>query len=198
MQNDIYAAVDQGKVIEFPVTVDIILARGHTVHQYFPVVFDKVPSYSAATSQLVNVFSIEPNQVRVKYEVKPFTLTQVLGSMKSENGAMPRFSDLDPAVVGYIQSMVSNYVEGKVSRLAAERGYLSLNNVLGRYTASTNEKYRKEAMYIQSTLDSCWDKLEAYFEKLKGEVLPVPSSVADIDQVIGELTWNNFLDAETK
>lgn len=192
MQNDIYAAVDQGRVIEFPVTVDIILARGHTVHQYFPVVFDQVPSYSAATSRLENIFVIEPNRVRLKYEVRPFTLPQVLSSLKSTDGSMPRFSDLDPALVGYIQSMVSNYVEGKVSRLAAERGYLSLNNVLGRYTASTNAKYRKEAMYIQSTLDSCWDKLEAYFEKLKGEALPMPSSVADIDRVIGELTWDNF------
>ena len=193
MQNDIYAAVDQGKVVEFPVTVDIILARGHAVHQYFPVVFDRVPSYSAATSQLANVFVIENNQVRVKYEVRPFTLAQVLSSLKSDDGTMPRFSDLDPALVGYIQSMVSNYVEGKVSRLAAERGYLSLNNVLGRYTASTNAKYRKEAMFIQATLDNCWDNLEAYFEKLKGEALPVPSTVVDIDRVIGELTWNNFL-----
>ena len=192
MQNDIYAAVDQGKVVEFPVTVDIILARGHTVHQYFPVVFDQVPSYSAATSQLANVFVIENNQVRVKYEVRPFTLAQVLSSLKSDDGIMPRFSDLDPALVGYIQSMVSNYVESKVSRLAAERGYLSLNNVLGRYTASTNMKYRKEAMFIQATLDNCWDNLEVYFEKLKGEALPVPSSVSDIDRVIGELTWNNF------
>ena len=35
-QQDIYGKIEAGKVIEFPVTIPIIEARGHTVYQYSP------------------------------------------------------------------------------------------------------------------------------------------------------------------
>ena len=81
-QKDVYGKIEAGKVIEFPVTVPIIEARGHTVYQYSPAVFDQAPSYHAPTEKLSQALKVINNVIHVSYIKQPKALEEILNSFR--------------------------------------------------------------------------------------------------------------------
>lgn len=195
-QKDIYAKVDGGKLIEFPVTVDTILGRGHSVFQYTPVVFNSKPPYDSDTSTTSQSIRIETGRVVVDYVVQQHSLSQLLTSFRKSPTTAKAVDEISLSAIHLAKSLISNYVETQISIMASYRGYSSLNNVLGRYSNSANPKYKAEALYIQKQLDDSWDKLEVFFQDIMEKKALVPTSLADIDAVVGKFSWDNYVEAE--
>lgn len=192
-QKDIYGKVDGNKIIEFPVTVDVILNRGHSVYDYSPVIFDVKPNIDSTRQKLSQALSVNQGQISVKYTVTPLTLSEVLASFKLDDGFVLAIEQVPPQTVAYVKTLMSNLVETKIHVLCYLRGYESLNNALGRYSSSKNERYKKEAAYIQQCLDEAWDALEAYQADLFSKKVALPTTE---EEVINRLSipsdWSAF------
>jgi hypothetical protein len=191
-QDNVYAKVEGGVVVEFPVSVDTILARGHSVFQYHRVQFNNKPYFSPETSTLTQQFQVTGNRVIVAYITQDFSLQELLTSFKKSDGKAKFISDISPNAITVAKSLISNYIEGKISNLARQRGYVSLNNILGRYSNSNNPNYKAEAAYIQKCLDDSWANLEQYFTNIITNQAPVPTSMEEIDAVVGTFSWDNM------
>ncbi len=192
-QKDIYGKVDNGIVIEFPVTVDIILNRGHSVHDYTPVTFVTAPYYDTTRQKLTRGVSVRNGRIYVEFTLTSLSLNEVLQSFKTDAG-VKAISEIDTGLIEYVRSLLSNHVEVCLDRLCNLRDYSSLNNALARYRNSTIEAFKKESDYLQLCLDNAWKAMGAYQTSLLTGKIPLPTSIDEVDAVVKiPKNWDNFL-----
>ncbi len=191
-QQDIYGKIEAGKVIEFPVTVPIIEARGHTVYQYSPVCFEAAPSYHAPTEKLAQTLKVVNNVIHVSYMKQPKALEEILNSFRISPVQRKLIQEIDGTTQRVIQTLIEHMVENQINRLGAQRGYSTINNALSRYTNSSVDTFKKEAAFIQAALDAAWTNLIAYMQDVQSGQRPVPVTVAEVEAVLAIPTWADF------
>jgi len=192
IQKDVYGKIEAGKVIEFPVTVPIIEARGHTVFQYSPAVFEAAPSYHAPTETLTQTLKVVNNVIHVSYMKQPKALEEILNSFRVSPVQRKLIQEIDASTQRVVEALVERYVENQINRLGAQRGYSTINNALSRYTNSSVQTFKKEAAFIQAALDTAWTNLIAFMQDVKSGHRPVPVSMAEIEAVLAIPTWADF------
>ena len=191
-ETPLYAKVEDGVVIEFPVTLDVIKNRGHAVFQYVQVSFDTPAYYNRDIERLGVRLDVEGNRVIARQVKIALTAEELFTSFKDTEGNPRDVETLSTEAINTAKTYIINYAETKVDQLVQQRGYSSLTNILSRYTNSTNEKYRKEALFAQKVLDDAWGELEAYFEKILTKQADVPTSFEDVDAILKLPTWADF------
>lgn len=194
---DVFARVENGQIVEYPVYRLHILNRAHPVEWYTPVVEINKPEVPAF-HYLTPTLTLKDGVVNITYTVTPFNLSQLLAKVNGSVMDMPGkptvfINQIDPSLAERIVSLATNYAEGKLEAFIATRGYDSLNNLLSRYTASTVPKFSAEANHVQSLLDALWVRLLAYYGEINAGVKPIPGSLAEIDVVIGEFSWSDLV-----
>jgi hypothetical protein len=193
---DLFARLEDGKIVEYPVYRLHIQNRSHPIKWYTPVVEvnkPEVPDYH----YLLPTLSVEDGVVKVTYEVKPYDLAQLLAKVNGFSMDMPGqkgvfINQIDPGLAAKIVELTSNYAEAKLEAFIATRGYDSLNNLLSRYKDSSVEKFKAEANHVQGLLDALWGRLMAYYGEINTGAKPIPKHLTEIDQVIGEFDWGNL------
>jgi len=193
---DVFARVENGQIVEYPVYRLHIENRSHPVEWYTPVVEvnkPEVPEFHYLTPTL----TLKDGVVNVTYSVKAFDLSQLLARVNSSVMDLPGksevfISQIDPKLADRIVNLTTNYAEGKLEAFIATRGYDSLNNLLSRYKDSSVAKFKLEANHVQGLLDALWSRLLAYYGEINTGVKPIPMSLSEIDAVIGEFTWGDL------
>ena len=186
---EIFASVRDGRIVEFPVTLEIIQTRGHTPFNYTPVVFGSKPSYNSQIARLSQDAKLSDGVVKVFYNVVNLTLAELLATFKKTKTTALDLSELSEIQLSTAQTLVINHAEAKVEALANRRGYNSIDTALGRYSLSSSPKYRSESDFIRAALDKAWADAEDYFAKIVARQLPVPTSVEEVDAVIVVADW---------
>lgn len=204
---DLFARVVDGQVTEYPVRRLHIQNRAQPISWYTPVEeMEKpvLPKFHYFTT----VFTIEPNKVIVSYEVKEYTLAELLSNLRIQDGALissagrPTIDQVDPELAAWIMELISEYVTEKLSDFAATRNYGNKAKGIdpfisaATYLTSSKPKYRLEAQYLLDTRDQAWDNLEVYQLGILTGQTPMPISIDEIDALIPELVWPE-LPAET-
>lgn len=191
---DVFARVLDDKIIEFPVLRSHIVARGHPITMYVPVVDSpvEIPDFHY---DIESPF-YENGVVRINHEILPYSLQDMLSQIYAASfGAdmltsVPVYAkDVRAGTLDYVISLVDALYEAKLDAFAKERGYNSLNNLLSRYSNSSNSSFKADAEHAQSVLDSTWEKLAALLETVSSGASPVPRSVSEIEAYVGELLW---------
>lgn len=182
MENNtkVYGKIEGGQVVEFPVTAEVIVARGHRLHQYSPVVYGEKPTYDPRYQKLSGSLVIEGGVIKVSYTVASMTTEELLASLKNADGTVKTIGELSPQIVALIRTSVANYVESRIEMLCKSHGYTSMDRLLGSYSNSTESQYKNDAAFIQGILDKAWKNLTAYYQALAEGTQPLPTSVEDI------------------
>lgn len=191
IENQHYGRVEKGNVVEFPVTMEAIRARGHRIWQYSPVVYAKVPAHDPRSQKIEAMVAWDPvGVISVTYAVIELSLAELLAALKNENGSVKTLGELSVPLIEKIKDTISDYAESKVEALCISKGYKSLNNILGRYTNSSNVAFAAEASFIQTTLDTAWENLIAYYKDIEAGSVPLPTTLEEIDKITNiPATW---------
>lgn len=192
---DLFARIKDGKIIEFPVYRLHIKNRAHPLDWYTPVKEmgkeENLPpfSYQKRTVELVG------NEVIATYTTQQYTLRELLSQLSRSTDLLPetesqkpKIQDLDPALVAQIYKLVSEYATEKLNAFAQERGYDNINS-LTDYRDSMFDKFRIEGLRGFQLRDQVWIALTSYFDQVMAGVVPVPTSIEEIDAQFPAMTW---------
>lgn len=182
MENNakVYGKIENDKVVEFPVTAEVIVARGHRLRQYSPVIFDAKPTYDPRYQKLAGQMKVDAGVIKVGYTVISMSTEELLSSLKNADGSVKTIGELSPQIVALIRTSVANYVESRIEMLCKSHGYTSMDRLLGSYSNSTEPQYKNDAAFIQGILDKAWKNLTAYYKDLEEGTQQLPTSLEDI------------------
>lgn len=192
-QEDLYGKVENGVIVEFPVTVSVIKARGHSLFNYNPVKFNYKPGYDDGIGKLATNLSIKDGHIVVDYSVTPLTLAEVLASFRINETTVKQYADIPMSVNAYTQSLLKNLVETKINQLANQRDFDSFDSAISRYSNSSDPKLKKEAAYLNQVLTEAWRSLATLNANLKSNAVALPPTVEAVEAYLGIPTnWNKF------
>ena len=192
----LYARVQGGKVIEYPVTTEIIQKRGHTVAQYYEVFEKSVDLGNLAGMIIDTVMTIEGHIVEITHTTREKTLEEMIFFFRKafENGAWVPFNyaDIPAGEIKAFQKKLGQAATDALNTVVKER-YDSLDALLSRYSNSSNPVWKKEAVFFQTAVDTLWTKLIAYFQELASSTKPLPVSMSDVEVLIKAPTWSDVV-----
>jgi hypothetical protein len=136
------------------------------------------------------------NTVHVVYTKRPLTLSEILRTFKVQNIEDPMasveakpISEIDPATIQHVYSLAGDYISVKLDEFARTKQYNDFIHLTG-YRYSAIPSFAAEAMRGYTLRDQIWANLLVYFTEVTSGAVPVPTSIADIDAVIPNLTWD--------
>lgn len=191
---DLFARVVDGKVVEYPVYRIHIKNRAHPLSFYTPVVKTEAP----APDQFGTVdesLEVRSDAVHVVYTKRPLTLAEILRTFQAQNPEDPMapmaaksISEIDPATIQHVYSLAGDYVSVKLDEFARTRKYNDFIHLTG-YRYSAIPSFAAEAMRGYTLRDQIWANLLNYFTQVTTGAVPVPTSIADVDALIPDMTW---------
>lgn len=193
---DVFARVTDGKVVEYPVYRIHIRNRAHPLSYYHRVV-DAGPPTPDEFGTVDQTLEVHPdNTVHVVYTKRPLTLSEILRTFKVQNIKDPMasveakpISEIDPATIQHVYSLAGDYISVKLDEFARTKQYNDFIHLTG-YRYSAIPSFAAEAMRGYTLRDQIWANLLGYFTEVTSGAVPVPTSIADIDAVIPNLTWD--------
>ena len=193
---DVFARVTDGKVVEYPVYRIHIRNRAHPLSYYHRVVDAGAPTPDEFGT-VDKTLEVHPdNTVHVVYTKRPLTLSEILRTFKVQNIKDPMasveakpISEIDPATIQHVYSLAGDYISVKLDEFARTKQYNDFIHLTG-YRYSAIPSFAAEAMRGYTLRDQIWANLLVYFTEVTSGAVPVPTSIADIDAVIPNLTWD--------
>lgn len=195
--NDRFVRIKDGVIVEPFVLRNHIKNRRHPLHWYTRVVETPVPqvdAYHYVTSEPIITLD---GRVVIEHNVVAKSLDQVLRDLAiPANDPMdpmaqptpPNIQDMDPQVVQKIYLLLGDHFHAKLDAFAQTRGYASLTTLL-HYKGSAIPSFAAEAARGEQLRDEVWGVLLSVFDEVvKGE-RPVPISLAEVEDLIPEFTW---------
>lgn len=191
---DLFARVADGKVVEYPVYRIHIKNRAHPLSFYTPVIKTEAPApdeFGTVDESL----EVRSDAVHVVYTKRPLTLAEMLRTFQvqdPENPTAPMaakpISEIDPATVQHVYNLAGDYVSEKLDEFARTKQYKDFIHLTG-YRYSAIPSFAAEAMRGYTLRDQIWANLLNYFTQVTTGAVPVPTSIADVDALIPEMTW---------
>lgn len=192
--NDVFARVKNGEVVEYPVYRLYIKNRGHSVSMYMPVVEKTKPELPAFHKYSVSK-EVGQTTVTVSYSVVPMTLEEMLVSIRPKTTGIPptvvvpNIADIPEATIRRINVLVSDYAEDKMNTFARTKNYTDMDRAIG-YMNDPDPGFVADAMRCNELRSLTWRQLNAYFAEIMAGTKPVPLTIREFDAVIPEYTWS--------
>lgn len=188
MSKTLYCRVDNGRVIEYPVTKEVIEKRNHPLSWYLPTTLQVEQTLDRADIQDV-VYDIQVGVVAITVKHRPYSLEELLASFNTPGGTPKQVSTIKAEDIAFAVTLVGDYFENLLQQMVQAHGYSSIDTVIGRYSNSNNSTFRKEAEFVQRCLDETWEDLLAFFKNVKDGKVVVPVNISDIEKAVRPHTW---------
>jgi len=191
--SDVYARVENGKVIEYPVSLPVIRNRMHNIIMYQKCIIEPLPpiapyQYIKTTPEYIN------REVVIKHVVKDFVLGDLLNTFVDRVDGfgtvkIPKnIADLSQSDIDKVVTLAGNYVNGLLTSFVQTRGYDSITSAVS-YIGSSNTTYNTEGLRVKVLRDSLWSDMTIYMTAIKAGTLPVPVSIGEIESRLIPLIW---------
>lgn len=195
-QLDVFARVENGKIVEFPVFRIHIENRGHSIDRYTPVETTPRPTVDAY-STVKQVVTYSNGKVVQSWEVRKLTLAELLPTLAVNDGTgkmvPPTIDKVAPEMVQVVRELVAEHLTTTLTDWASTRGYGSSKvdpfTSMMTYQASDDAEMKAEAICGLRTRDAAWAVLKMYFNDVASGKQPVPIDIATIDALIPPLKW---------
>ena len=197
MKEPIFARIEDGQVVQYPMTYDDINERNTPNDLYYQCFFSDddaplTPSLSEYITEKLTIIgtSVYVNKILVKKTITDmFTYLHDIAAVTNEEGVV----SIDRAKVStdvYLafEDAVKTEVQKKLDDFAREKGYDDLRSAC-TYTNSSIEVYRTEGIRASELRDLTWYTLYVYFNDVITGIRDLPVSWNDIAQNLPELTW---------
>lgn len=198
---DLFARIVEGEIVEFPVYRVHIRNRAHPISWYVPVVElpkPELPAFCYYNRSLV----VKETYVEASFTVASFNLGELLTQLKRGVGVNPGadlenilITDVEPATIQRVYILGGEYITNLLSAFAQTRFYDSIGN-LTDYRDSSFPKFQVEGMRGFVLRDRMWQAMITFFTGVVTGVIPVPTSIAEVDAILPELTWEDEVPAE--
>ena len=191
-----YGRVENGVVIDFPLSKADINSRNNPTDSYYPAVYGPLGEYDQDYQRIVETPILIGNAIFVMRAVLNKCLEDVvsdivtIAGVKDETGnligidfALIPTSKLNAAI-----KLICDRVQAFMDNFAQSRLYDDMGALCG-YNGSTDTKFIEESARGNYLRDMTWRNLYAYLDAIKAGTQPVPMSWYEISQVLPPLTW---------
>lgn len=190
----VFALVDDGKIIEYPVYLVNIEARSHPVSLYTECVFSEKPE-TCEFHYLEEELDIVNGNIYVSYLTKPHSLANLLSRLPVA-GAGPTNPDrpyestypFNAEVVERIKELTVIKVQQSLDDFSRTRGYDGILSAC-TYLGSSIDKFRLEAEYCRNIRDQTWLALYTLMAEVDAQLIPMPSTFEEIVVFLPEMVW---------
>jgi hypothetical protein len=197
----VYARVQNGKILEYPVYPVHITNRAHPLDWYTPVLFTAQPD-TDEFHYAREVLSVTPDQQHIvaTYTIEPYTLDSLFQRIPLPEGVEPELPGLldnnrpteppTPELVARIQELILERVQSRLDNFARTRGYDGILSACS-YIGSTNPKFKAEAEQCVQLRDATWTALYSYISELNTGTEPLPYQYEQVEAKLPRLSWND-------
>lgn len=201
MDQQVYARIVEGKIVEYPVYEIHIKNRAHPMNWYTPVVYLERPSFDDRYESIQEKLQITGNFVVASYEVTQMSVNSILNRLFYPNGMhnpmnpveavepeAVTIATIDPFLMNKVAEKVSAEIGVALDEFAHTRNYDDVKSC-ATYVNSANPQFKAEAERIISLRDQTYTALYTYLSDVTTAVLPLPKSFADIQAHLPTLAW---------
>ena len=193
---DLFAKVENGVIVEYPVYRLHIVNRSQPLDWYTPVIDLEKPALPDF-SKYVETLTLKDTYIERSFTVQPYSLNELLsiarqGKVRPALPGQPTeditIADVDPAMIQQVYKLGGEYATNRLNAFSQTRLYDNIDKLIS-YATSTFEKFKTEGQRGLYLRDKTWEALVTYFEQVVAGTLPIPKSTADIDVLLPALTW---------
>lgn len=197
MDQQIYARIEAGHVVQFPMTIDDINIRDNPADTYYPCFYKPLadgtqPKLSEKIVEapwiLGEVVYVEQTKTNRSVEELFQYLAQVAVNFTEEGQPFIDRALITPEIFSAFEEVVKIRVQSMLDDFAKTRGYDDMKSVC-TYNTSSNPVYLQEALRAIYLRDFTWSTLYSYFGAVMFGQADVPTSWEDIASNLPELTW---------
>lgn len=197
MKDPIFARIEEGRVVQYPMTYNDINERNTPNDVYYQCFFsdDDTPLIPSLSERVIEKLTIIGESVYVSKTLtkksiqEMFTYLHEIAAVTDEEGVVSiDRSKVSTDVYLAFEDAIKAEVQKKLDDFAREKGYDDLRSAC-MYTNSNIEVYRTEGIRASELRDLTWYTLYVYFNDVITGVRDLPVSWNDIAQNLPELTW---------
>lgn len=191
-KHSVYAYVQDGKILSYPVFPNHITKRGHPVSFYTPVVKGVVvePKELHYVKDELS-YDKEKDVVVIDQHLVALPVQSILNKLyegQAEDVQL-MINQVAPESIPLIFSQISNIAQQRLDAFAQERNYDNIVSLVG-YSSSTVARFQADAQKGVTARDNTWAPLIALMESIVTATAPVPRKESDILSVLPALTWS--------
>ena len=197
MKEPIFARIEDGQVVQYPMTYDDINERNTPNDVYYQCFFsdDDSPLTPALSERVTEKLTIVGTSVYVSKTLVKKTITDMftylhdIAAVINEEGVVSiDRTKVSADVYLAFEDAIKAEVQKKLDDFARQKGYDDLRSAC-TYTNSSIEVYRTEGIRATELRDLTWYTLYVYFNDVITGVRDLPVTWNDIAQNLPELTW---------
>lgn len=199
MSEKVYARVEAGEVVQFPITIEEINARNAPTEIYLECFFappSRRPTPSLGERVVYDPFVLGPivyveEKLQKKTIEEMFTYLHEVATQYDEHGqAYLSRALITQELFDAFYIVIRDKVQRCMDEFAQTLDYDDFKSVKG-YTTSEYPKYRAEAFRAIWLQDRIWPILYERFNGIVDGTFPIPTAWEEIQQYLPALTWED-------
>jgi hypothetical protein len=196
---DLYARVINGEIVEYPIYLEHIKARGLPEFWFTKCETEEKPSVDEFSYAIQVPRVVDETRVVLGWTIQPMSLEQLLRKLPTNVEAQqqarrpirPIVTDLpSEALIAKIRTLTEDHVEALLNTFAQTRGYKDLERAI-TYIGDKNPVWDAEGKFCRDLRSDTWVQLQTYFGEVIAtpQVKPWPNSWRDIASNLPPLVW---------
>lgn len=197
MKDPIFARIEEGIVVQYPMTYNDINERNTPNDVYYQCFFSDddtplIPSLSERVTEKLTIIgtNVYVSKTLTKKSIQEmFAYLHEIAAVADEEGIVSiDRSKVSTDIYLAFEDAVKAEVQKKLDDFAREKGYDDLRSAC-MYANSNIEVYRTDGIRASELRDLTWYTLYVYFNDVITGVRDLPVTWNDIAQNLPELTW---------
>ena len=189
----IYARVVKGEIVEYPLTLQQIQARGARMRDFSLVTFEDEPPLEPF-KKIVEKFKLTGETPVVYYELEPFDFQEILTELwkfsisrtKKRGGHFYKFTSKEAA--DHLFYLIAEELEKRLQRFSEEKSYKNID-VLCSYINDPFERFSEEGRKGLEARSEAWKFMVEFQENLEANKIQIPKTKEELFDLIPTFSW---------
>lgn len=189
----IYARVVKGEVVEYPLTLQQIQARGAPMRDFSTVTFEDKPS-PGPFEKIVEKIKLVGETPVVYYELEPFDFQETLAQLwkfsisrtKKRGGHFYKFTSKEAA--DHLFYLITEELEKRLQIFSDEKSYKNID-VLCSYVNDPFERFSEEGRKGLKARSDAWKFLVEFRENIETNKVQIPKTKEELIDLIPTFSW---------
>ena len=188
----LFARVEQGQIIEFPVTAEQIRNRNAPLSMFKQVTALEARPSATQFQVVTEVLSLVGNDVRLVYKVTDLTLQEILNRLHEDfektATADITVADVPAEVFAKVLAVTRQRLGEQLNAFAQTRDYDDIVSLCS-YATDPEPDHAAEGQHGVALRSQVWAAIRDYQKDVISGAKPVPRFESDIFEVVPALTW---------
>jgi len=195
----IYARIEEGKIVQYPVTIAMINERANPLDTYYQCYFPGEGDHPNPTlyQKIVQTPTLIGSAVYIDEKLVNRTVDEMFALLFEMAGSVTESGELQlntalitSDLIDAFETIVKIVVQKMLDDFALTRGYDDIKSACD-YVNSKIPEYKAEAIRCIDLRDDVWHSLTTYINAVKAGTEPPPMAWSDIAVHIPPITWGD-------